>query len=121
MQAGKKMHEQIDEAIRRYERLLLILSPNSMNSEWVKTEISKARKRERTGKRRVLFPFGWSRLMPYEIGSVLTQTPGKTRPRKSGNTSYQTSATGRITTRTKRRFSNLLRDLKTGQTKAAET
>ncbi len=30
IQAGKKIHEQIDEAIRRYERLLLILSANSM-------------------------------------------------------------------------------------------
>jgi hypothetical protein len=63
IQAGKKIHEQIDEAIRRYERLLLILSPNSMNSEWVKTEIRKARKRERTEKKRVLFPV---RLVSFE-------------------------------------------------------
>lgn len=56
IQAGKKIHEQIDEAIRRYERLLLILSTNSMSSEWVKTEIRKARKRERVEKNRVLFP-----------------------------------------------------------------
>ena len=35
VQGGKKLHEQIDEAIRRYERLLLILSPNSMSSKWV--------------------------------------------------------------------------------------
>ncbi|HSZ62386.1 MAG TPA: toll/interleukin-1 receptor domain-containing protein [Terriglobales bacterium] len=63
VQAGKKLHEQIDEAIRRYERLLLILSPNSMNSEWVKTEIRKARKRERAEKKRVLFPV---RLVSFE-------------------------------------------------------
>ena len=56
VQAGKKIHEQIDEAIRRYERLLLILSSNSMKSPWVKTEIRKARKREIGEKRRVLFP-----------------------------------------------------------------
>ena len=56
IQAGKKIHEQIDNAIRVHEKLLLILSPNSMKSEWVKTEIRKARKRERTGKKRVLFP-----------------------------------------------------------------
>jgi uncharacterized protein YjbI with pentapeptide repeats len=56
IQGGKKIHEQIDEAIRRYERLLLILSPNSMKSPWVKTEIRKARKRETEEKRRVLFP-----------------------------------------------------------------
>jgi len=56
VQGGKKLHEQIEEAIRMHERLLLILSPSSMNSEWVKTEIRKARKRERTEKKRVLFP-----------------------------------------------------------------
>src|ERR1035437_8799486 len=55
-QSGKKLHEQIDEAIRVYDRLLLILSPASMNSEWVKTEIAKARKREMQEKRRILFP-----------------------------------------------------------------
>lgn len=63
MQGGKKLHEQIDEAIRRYERLLLILSPNSMSSKWVKTEIRNARKREVAEKKRVLFPV---RLASYE-------------------------------------------------------
>ena len=56
IQGGKKLHEQIDEAIRIYDRLLLILSDHSMNSEWVQTEIAKARKRERTERRRMLFP-----------------------------------------------------------------
>jgi uncharacterized protein YjbI with pentapeptide repeats len=55
-QAGKKLHEQIDVAIRLHEKLLLILSPDSINSEWVKTEIAKARKREGQEKKRVLFP-----------------------------------------------------------------
>jgi hypothetical protein len=41
-----KLREQIDEAIRLHEKVLLILSESSMNSEWVKTEIAKARKRE---------------------------------------------------------------------------
>jgi uncharacterized protein YjbI with pentapeptide repeats len=54
--AGKKIHEQIDEAIRLHDRLLLILSPASMESEWVKTEIGRARNREMKEKRRVLFP-----------------------------------------------------------------
>jgi hypothetical protein len=56
MQAGKKLHEQIDQAIRVNERVLLLLSPASMSSEWVKTEIAKARKRELQEERRVLFP-----------------------------------------------------------------
>jgi hypothetical protein len=63
MAAGKKIQEQIDEAIRVYERLLLILSPNSMESEWVKTEIAKARRREVLEKRRILFPV---RLVDFE-------------------------------------------------------
>jgi hypothetical protein len=56
IRGGKKIHEQIDEAIRVHDKLLLILSPASMESEWVKTEISKARKREIREDRRVLFP-----------------------------------------------------------------
>jgi hypothetical protein len=56
MRSGKKVHEQIDEAIRVYDKLLLILSPASMESEWVKTEISKARKREIRERKQVLFP-----------------------------------------------------------------
>jgi uncharacterized protein YjbI with pentapeptide repeats len=56
VRGGRKLHEQIDDAIRTYDKLLLILSPASMESEWVKTEISKARKREIKEGRRVLFP-----------------------------------------------------------------
>jgi uncharacterized protein YjbI with pentapeptide repeats len=63
IQGGKKIHEQIDEAIRLYDRLLLILSRDSMESEWVKTEIAKARKRETREKRRMLFPV---RLVKFE-------------------------------------------------------
>jgi hypothetical protein len=43
--------------------LLLILSINSMQSEWVKTEIAKARQREVQEKRQVLFPM---RLVSFE-------------------------------------------------------
>jgi uncharacterized protein YjbI with pentapeptide repeats len=63
MKGGQKLHEQIDVAIRKKERLLLVLSESSMNSEWVKTEIAKARKKELAEKRRVLFPIG---LVPFE-------------------------------------------------------
>jgi hypothetical protein len=64
VQGGKKLHEQIDEAIRLYDKLLLVLSPESMNnSEWVRTEIRKARKAEGMEKRRKLFPI---RLVDFE-------------------------------------------------------
>jgi uncharacterized protein YjbI with pentapeptide repeats len=56
IEGGKKLHEQIDEAIRVYDKLLLVLSPESMNSEWVRTEIRKARKAEIKEGKRKLFP-----------------------------------------------------------------
>ena len=46
IKGGRKIHEQIDDAIRPHDRLMLILSEHSRSSEWVKTEIVKARKRE---------------------------------------------------------------------------
>ncbi len=63
IQGGRKIHEQIDDAIRLHDKLLLILSDDSMNSEWVKTEIAKARKRELNEKRKMLFPVS---LAPYD-------------------------------------------------------
>jgi hypothetical protein len=63
IKGGEKLHEQINQAIRRYERLLLILSESSMSSEWVKTEIANAREREVREKKRVLFPI---RLVDFE-------------------------------------------------------
>ena len=63
VKAGEKLHEQIDEAIRLHDKLLLILSEHSMNSEWVKTEIFNAREREVAEKKRKLFPV---RLVPFE-------------------------------------------------------
>ena len=64
VKGGRKLHEQIDEAIRVYDQLLLILSPASMSSEWVATEIAKARKRELREKRQMLFPV---RLVDYDV------------------------------------------------------
>jgi hypothetical protein len=63
IQGGKKIHEQIDDAIRLYDRLLLILSEHSIESEWVLTEVANARKRERRESRRMLFPV---RLVDFE-------------------------------------------------------
>jgi hypothetical protein len=64
IQGGKKIHEQIDEAIRLHDKLLLILSEDSMKSEWVKTELAKARKREVNDGKRVLFPV---RLVAFQV------------------------------------------------------
>jgi hypothetical protein len=56
MQGGKKLIEQIDRAIQVNDRLLLVLSEQSMKSEWVKIEIRKARQVELRDQLRKLFP-----------------------------------------------------------------
>jgi hypothetical protein len=63
MKSGRKLHEQIDEAIRVYDKLLLVLSRHSMASKWVQTEIRRARQREQRECRRLLHPI---RLVPFE-------------------------------------------------------
>ena len=63
IQGGRKVHEQIDEAIRLHDRLLLILSEHSMSSNWVKTEIANAREREKREGKQLLFPIT---LVPFE-------------------------------------------------------
>jgi hypothetical protein len=56
IQGGKKLHKQIERAIQVHDRLLLILSENSIHSEWVMTEIRNAVKVETKDRRRKLFP-----------------------------------------------------------------
>lgn len=56
IQGGKKLHEQIDTAIRYFDKILIVLSEASIKSEWVITEIRKARKSELKIKTRKLFP-----------------------------------------------------------------
>jgi len=58
MHGGKGIHEQIDQAIRVNDKVLLILSEDSMKSNWVKTELGKTVKREKEEGKRVLFPVG---------------------------------------------------------------
>jgi hypothetical protein len=53
---GKKLYDQIDQAIRLHDKLLLVLSEHSLQSEWVMTEIRRARKLEVKEKQRKLFP-----------------------------------------------------------------
>ena len=56
IKGGKKLFDQIDQAIRIHDKLLLILSEQSMASEWVKLELRRTLAEEkRTGKRK-LFP-----------------------------------------------------------------
>jgi hypothetical protein len=56
LKGGDKLYDQIDYAIQLHDKLLLILSENSIKSEWVMTEIRRARAVEKKENRRKLFP-----------------------------------------------------------------
>lgn len=115
MQGGKKIHEQIDEAIRVYERLLLILSPASMTSEWVMTEINKARKREKQEKRRMLFPV---RLVAYEAlqeWECFDSDLGKDSAREIREYYVPDFSNWKDHDSYQKEFEHLLRDLKTDE------
>ena len=53
---GAKIWDAIDEAIKLRDKLLLILSENAINSDWVEDEVQKAFAEERERKQTVLFP-----------------------------------------------------------------
>ncbi len=63
MKSGEKLHEQIETAIRVHDKLLIVLSEASLQSDWVMTELRKARKAERQSGKRKLFPV---RLVDFE-------------------------------------------------------
>ena len=56
MKVGDKIRPRIDESIRRYDKLLLVLSKNSIVSDWVEKEVETAFEKERQQKKLVLFP-----------------------------------------------------------------
>jgi hypothetical protein len=116
IQGGKKIHEQIDAAIRVYDKLLLILSEHSMNSEWVKTEIANARRREVIQNRRMLFPI---RLVDY--GAIGTWTcfdadTGKDAAREIREYFIPDFSNWQDHDSFEKAFARLLRDLKADET-----
>jgi TIR domain/Pentapeptide repeats (8 copies) len=56
LKIGEKIRVGIDQSIRVHDKLLLVLSKNSVGSEWVEKEVETAMERERKEKRAVLFP-----------------------------------------------------------------
>jgi hypothetical protein len=58
LKIGERFRVGIDESIRLYDKLLLVLSKNSVKSQWVEKEVETAMERERQENRVVLFPIG---------------------------------------------------------------
>lgn len=112
IQGGKKLHQQIETAIQVHDKLLLILSEASMNSEWVKTEIAEARKREVAEKRRVLFPVAlvsFERVQQWECFDADT---GKDSAREIREFFIPDFSNWKNDTDYKDSFARLLRDLR---------
>jgi len=63
IRGGEKVFRQIDQAIRIHDKLLLVLSEDSIKSDWVAYEIKRARKRENVLNEQMLFPV---RLIDYD-------------------------------------------------------
>ena len=114
LRIGDKFRTRIDEAIRLHDKLLLILSEDSVNSTWVEDEVESALEKERKAKER-----GEERtvLFPIRLDSAVMETDAAwaaniRRTRHIGDFSawkdhdaYQEA------------FDRLLRDLKSGATK----
>jgi hypothetical protein len=62
LKGGYKLHEQIEEAIRVYDKLIIVLSPESLRSKWVMNEVRRTRKAELANNQRKFFPIA---LMDY--------------------------------------------------------
>jgi uncharacterized protein YjbI with pentapeptide repeats len=62
LKGGHKLHQQIDEAIRVYDKFIIVLSPESLRSKWVMNEVRRTRKAELANNQRKFFPIA---LLPY--------------------------------------------------------
>jgi hypothetical protein len=114
IKGGRKLHEQIPEAIRLYDKLLLVLSEDSMKSEWVKTEIYHAHQDEiRTGKRK-LFPIGLVDFKEIRKWEAFDADVGKDMAREVREYYTPDFSDWKDHDLYKKAFDHLMRDLKAG-------
>jgi len=110
MKIGDKIWDRLDRSIRLHDKLLLILSANSIGSEWVEDEVTTAFEEERKRGKTVLFP------VRVDDSAFATDEPwaAKIRQRHIGDFS-QWRDHGAY----KKTFDRLLRDLKAENQKPA--
>jgi hypothetical protein len=116
MKIGDKFRSRIDQSIHLHDRLLLILSENSINSSWVEKEVETAFEKEVKEQRLVLFPI---RVDEAVMESTIGWAADIRRQRHIGDfTRWKDRDTYQ------KAFTRLLRDLKNedekGQKKATE-
>jgi hypothetical protein len=77
LRGGLKSVDQIDQASRLYDKLLLVLSKASMASDWVRHEITWAVERGKREDRQVLFPLGLSPWKDIKAWTAFDSDQGK--------------------------------------------
>ena len=115
IKGGRKLLEQIPEAIRIYDKLLLVLSENSMNSEWVKTEIYHARQDEIRNNKRKLFPIGLAAFNVIRHWEAFDADVGKDMAREVREYFIPDFSNWKDHNSYKKAFGRLLRDLKAAE------
>ena len=110
LKIGDRFRDRIDESIRLHDKLLIVLSENSVASPWVSDEVESAIERERREGRTVLFPIKIDDAV-MESKQAWAATIRRTRhigdfTRWKNHDSYQKA------------FDRLLRDLKAEEMKA---
>lgn len=115
IQCGRKIEEQISHAIRSHDRLLIVLSNDSIASEWVQMEIDYARQREVDERRQILFPISlvpFTRLRDWTCRDPAT---GKDSAREIKQYFIPDFSNWKDSDSYKAAFDRLLRDLKAKQ------
>ncbi|TNJ39185.1 toll/interleukin-1 receptor domain-containing protein [Chlorobaculum thiosulfatiphilum] len=107
MKIGDKIRPTIDESIRIHDKLLLILSEHSVQSDWVEHEVEHALDRERIEKKNILFPV---RLDEAVMDSTTGWAGNVKRQRHIGDFTLWKDHDAY-----KKSFDRLLRDLKAGK------
>ncbi len=120
MKTGDRIRDRIDQTIRLYEKLLLILSGNSIQSDWVETEVETALEEE--SRRKAKLPADSPRpsvLFPIRLDDAVTKS---TMPwaRKIRRERHITDFTQwKHHDAYQKTLARLLRDLKAGEKAAA--
>ena len=120
VQGGRKLHEQIEQAIRHYDKLLIVLSENSMHSEWVKTEIYHARQDEIRTQRRKMFPISLVNFETVRAWTAFDADTGKDMGREVREYFIPDFSNWKDHDAYKVAFDRLLRDLKAEGQQAAD-
>jgi hypothetical protein len=121
MRGGRKNVDQIDQAIQVHDKLLLALSKASMQSDWVKHEITRAVEREKMENRQVLFPIALVSRKAIKDWSAFDSDSGKDLAKVVREYHIPDFSKWKDDDAFEKAFSELLRDLRPDDSSAAAT